>query len=141
MVVIFVQTPNAKQFFRASHFDLLRFDLICSVMNIELLQFYYSPDFIGLWLKARTPVQQFVKMTVWQCKMKLLYKVTTEGKYWAAFVVNPNDSSDREMVSSTFDIEMRCGRLRGCCAKSVNTVKEKTLRLMRPEEWYASCRT
>ncbi len=37
--------------------------------------------------------------------MKRFQKVKMDGNYWAVFLVNPNDASDRYLVSGTFERE------------------------------------
>jgi hypothetical protein len=37
--------------------------------------------------------------------MKPFHKIKMEGSYWGVFIVNPNDNTDRYLVSSTFDKE------------------------------------
>jgi hypothetical protein len=55
-----------------------------------------------------------------QGKMKLFLKIRMEGDYWAVFLVNPKDASDRKMVSSTFETE----RDAADCAADLNRIVE-----------------
>jgi hypothetical protein len=37
--------------------------------------------------------------------MKLFQTIKMEGTYWGVFLMNPNDTNDRYLVTSTFDEE------------------------------------
>jgi hypothetical protein len=43
--------------------------------------------------------------------MKRFHKIKMEGKYWGVFLVNPNDATDRYLVSGTFDKEQEAEHL------------------------------
>ena len=50
--------------------------------------------------------------------MRLFRKVKMEGLYWGVFLVNPNDDSDRMLVSSTFEKEADAEN----CAAELNRI-------------------
>jgi hypothetical protein len=50
--------------------------------------------------------------------VKLFQKVKMAGLYWNVFLVNPNDDSDRMLVSSAFDKEIEAEN----CAKELNRI-------------------
>jgi hypothetical protein len=53
--------------------------------------------------------------------MKLFRKVKMQGEYWAVFLVNPTDTSDRRIVSSIFEKEHDAEE----CAADCNRILEE----------------